>query len=87
MSFMLSCVKDKDGQTLLASCPFSKGFLMCVNSCAIFVPHRETIEGETCTDYRWGHCGLAGDNGQLLHAVDEDTEDKLRERRGAAWTA
>ena len=80
MSLMMSSVWE-DGEPILASCPFYANNPLCVNSCALFCPEVENVEGESIVDYRYGKCGMTQGRGQTLYAVDPDTEKKIREKR------
>ena len=84
MSLMISNVKDSDGQYILAACPFYAENPLCVNSCACFVPLKETIEGEEIVDFRYGYCGAANsmEPPQLLTALSEEQETIIRHKRG-----
>lgn len=81
MSFMRSGVKDSDGVSILASCPFYQDNPLCVNSCAVFLPLiHKTEKGEKFADFNFGWCGIAGRNGHLLSAVNAEDEERLRKR-------
>ena len=85
MALMMSNITDEDGQLLLASCPFYHNNPLCVNSCALFSPIMHEVEGVTVADYTCGYCSLGISEvalPQLLFAVTDDQEQKIRKRHG-----
>lgn len=52
MSLMVSNIRDADGHFILASCPFYPDNPLCVNSCACFIPVRDSTHEEI--NYNFG---------------------------------
>ena len=85
MALMMSNIYDEDGSVILASCPFYAANPLCVNTCALFAPFVQEIDGEVIVDHEHGQCSLGISKygqPQLLSALDTDTEDKIRYRKG-----
>lgn len=77
---MVSSVTDKDGQSILAACPFYKENPLCVNSCALFMPYINDKTG--VTDYSCGQCGLGNGLTQFMVALSAEEEATFRKKRG-----
>ena len=82
MSTMISGAIDRDGQSILASCPFFEKSPFCVNSCALFMPSIDEIDGEKIVNYQFGQCGLGEGMTQIMRAMTDKEEMAYRKKRG-----